>query len=71
MYYNGEFDLLDSLTVVSFMIGLLNYEENLGQSQMQDMLNDVINTINNHLVLQDKKIDRILELLEVEKQDGT
>lgn len=43
------------------MIGYLNFEENVSQSSMQDAVNDAISTIQEHLEIQDKKLDLILE----------
>lgn len=51
MRYNEEF--LDALTLVSFMIGLANYGENLSQSDKDDMMQ-----------MLDKKTNAMLERLE-------
>jgi hypothetical protein len=60
---NREIDFLDILTLVDFYISVLNYNENISQSQMQDTVNDAIEIIQDHLKKQDQKIDRIIELL--------
>lgn len=61
MANNRQFNVLDGLAIWSAMIGYLNFEENVSQSQMQDTVNDAINTIQGHLEMQDKKLDLILE----------
>ena len=49
--------------MVSFIMSLANYSENLDQSSAQDMLNNVVKDIHKHLQQQDDKIDKILELV--------
>ena len=67
---NGQFTFLDSIAIVSFIIGLLNYEENLTQSDKQELedelnrkIDGLLKEIHSHLELQDKKIEEILEVL--------
>ena len=68
---NGEFTFLDDIAIVSFVIGLLNLEENLTQGDKQD-LEDVVNQridgllqeVHSHLQTQDKKLDEIIKRLE-------
>lgn len=67
---NGEFTFLDIITLIGFYIGIMNYEENLTQSDKQDLENKLSNKmdsllteIHNHLENQDKKIDCIIERL--------
>ena len=55
--------MLDAMTVISFLIGLANYEENVDQSQLQDVAQSIINDIHNHLQEQDKKIEEILKIV--------
>ena len=69
---NGQFTFLDSITLISFIIGIMNYEENLTQSDkqdLQDQLNSKIDLllkeIHSHLEEQDKKIDKIMEVLNI------
>jgi CheY-specific phosphatase CheX len=57
---NGQNSLLDALAIVSFMLGLANYDENLGQSQIQEMVSQAVGDIHSHLEEQDRKIDLIL-----------
>lgn len=65
-----QYDLLDVLNILSFIIGILNYNENLTQNDKQDLLGQLnnqtkvlLNEIHSHLEEQDKKIDSILEVL--------
>lgn len=64
-------NFLDLVNIASFVLGVMNLQENLTQSDKQDIVDrldkesDVIlNKIHDHLEEQDKKIDRILEILE-------
>ena len=54
---------MDILGVVSFVLGLANYTENLSQTQFQDELNKAVTDIHRHLQIQDDKIDLILATL--------
>lgn len=67
---NNEF--MDILSIFSFVIGLKNYEENIDQSQLQEIAQGIMSDIHRHLQEQDDKIDKILELLNErkEKQNG-
>ena len=60
---------------MSFLIGIANYQENLTQGDKQDLLHEVdeateqaIQKVREHLAEQDKKIERILEILRDEDQ---
>ena len=60
---------------MSFLIGIANYQENLTQSDKQDLLHEVdeateqaIQKVREHLTEQDKKIEKILEMLKNEDQ---
>lgn len=60
---------------MSFLIGVANYDENLTQGDKQDLLHEVdeateqaIQKVREHLAEQDKKIDKILEMLKNEDQ---
>lgn len=61
----------DSVNIASFILGIMNYQENLTQNDKaeilqnsQDVSDSIIDKIDSHLQIQDEKIDRILELLE-------
>lgn len=69
---NGQFTFLDNIALISFLIGVMNYEENLTQSDKQDLqeqLNNkidlLLNEIHTHLREQDNKIDKIMEVLNI------
>lgn len=61
--YDRE-NLLNAVAMVSFIMSLANYSENLDQSSAQDMLNKVVGDIHSHLKEQDDKIDKIMDILE-------
>lgn len=70
---SGEFTLLDILSVVSFIIGVANYEENMTQSDKQELLQEfnhrmeiALTDIHDHLSIQDAKIDQIFKLIKEE-----
>jgi c-di-GMP-related signal transduction protein len=57
--------------MVSFIIGLLNLNENLTQGDKQDLLEEfnnkaelLLNEIHGHLEIQDNKLDEIIKRLE-------
>ena len=67
---NGEFTFLDTLSILSFIIGTMNFNENLTQGDKQDLLEEfsskadiLLKEIHSHLEEQDKKIDEILEAI--------
>lgn len=62
--------MLDAMAVVGFLIGLANYEENLSQSDVQDMIKGALRNVHEHLEEQDNKIDHIIELLEGGKENA-
>ena len=70
-----QWDFIDWISVMSFLIGVANYDENLTQGDKQDLLHEVdeateqaIQKVREHLAEQDKKIDKILEMLKNEDQ---
>lgn len=74
---NGQFTFLDSISLMSFMISMMNYGENLTQSDKQDLQKElshqaegILNEIHEHLQNQDKKIDYILKKLEELSNDS-
>lgn len=58
---NRELSAIDILSVFGFMISLMNYEETIDQSTMQDTIQNAVEDIHSHLREQDKRIDLILE----------
>lgn len=62
---------LDSLNVLSFIIGIMNLNENMTQGDKQELMENlskqtqtVLTEIHSHLQRQDEKIDEILKRLE-------
>lgn len=60
-----QFTVLDAMTIVSFLIGLANYGENVDQSTMSKTVQDAVNDIHRHLADQDEKLSKLLTKLEV------
>lgn len=60
-------DFMDILNIVSFAIGVENLNSNLDQNTMQQLLETAVKDIHNHLEEQDKKLDKILEVINNEK----
>lgn len=67
---NGEFTFIDVLGVLSFIVGMMNLDENLTQGDKQDLLQEfsskgdlLLNEIHTHLREQDNKLNKILEEL--------
>lgn len=68
---NEDNNFLNLINIASFVLGVMNLQENLTQSDKQEIVDKlgkesdvILNKINEHLEQQDKKIDRILEILE-------
>lgn len=60
-----QFTILDAMTIVSFMIGLANYGENVDQSTMSKTVQAAVDDIHIHLADQDEKLYKLLTKLEV------
>lgn len=69
MVDNRKSNIFDAMMVVGFLIGLANYDENITQSDLQDMMKCMLKEVHKHLEEQDNKIDNILELLKEGKQN--
>ena len=52
--------MLDILTVLSFIIGLENLDENINQSDIQKLAQNILSEIHGHLEEQDRKLDIII-----------
>ena len=52
-------NLLDALTLVGFVIGLANYDENVSQSQVQQLIDKALGDIHSHLQDQDLRLQSI------------
>ena len=55
---------LDIISILGFLITLKNLDLNLSQEDFQKAANALDSDINQHLRIQDQKIDYIIELLE-------
>lgn len=55
--------LLDAMALVSFCVGLANYDENVDQSSMNKTVKQAVDDIHYHLSVQDEKICEILAKL--------
>jgi hypothetical protein len=64
---NEQLSFLDILTIISFIVGLANYSENVSQGAMQEAVHSAVEEIHLHLEEQDEKLNWILSLLEAEK----
>lgn len=71
MNNNEQLTLLDILNILSFIIGILNYNENLTQGDKQELMQEIDNKISlvldkvhKHLELQDKQLNIIIKRLE-------
>lgn len=82
MYYknllnnNQQLNFVDTLSIASFIIGLMNLDENLTQNDKQELMKELANKsdlllkeIHRHLQSQDKKIDMILQELKKSNDD--
>lgn len=60
---NEGISLLDAMALVSFFVGLANYDENVDQSSMNKTVKQAVDDIHYHLSVQDEKICKILAKL--------
>ena len=72
--YQQQLDFVDVLSIASFVIGLMNLNENLTQNDKQDLMKELNNKsdlllkeVHKHLENQDEKINMILQ--ELKKKD--
>ena len=52
-----------TMAFIGFLIGVANYQENLTQNDVQDIIKGALGDVHEHLEEQDNKIDHIIELL--------
>lgn len=71
MNNTDQLDFIDLLSIMSFIIGLINLDENVTQTDKQELQHDLANKadrllseIHSHLENQDVKLDSILKRLE-------
>lgn len=76
MNNNEQLSLLDILNILSFIIGVLNYNENLTQGDKQELMQEldnkislVLDEVHKHLEVQDKQLSTIIKRLEELKID--
>lgn len=74
---NDKQNFFDVLNLMSFVIGLMNLNENLTQGDKQDIMKNlseksdtILKEIHAHLEKQDEKIDKIIETLGGVQSDG-
>ena len=67
---NGQLDFLDLISIMSFVIAIVNLEENVTQSDKQELLQEfndkaslLLNEIHAHLEEQDTRLSVIEETL--------
>ena len=64
MNFLSEFNFLDTITIISFILQLQNQQNIIGIRDVQHEVDRAIGEIHSHLESQDQKIDRILKILE-------
>ena len=71
MSYNKDF--MDALALVGFLVGIANYNENLSQSDKDDIMEkldtqtkELLETIQGEIERQNRMLEEILERLEGE-----
>lgn len=76
-FNNSQLNLVDMLSIVSMLFGMMNYSENSSQGDKQVILSGLANQadimlkdINGHLQQQDKKLDNIIERLDRLENDS-
>lgn len=74
---NGGLGPLDALNVMSFIIGVMNLEQNMTQNDKQELesqfntkVDQLLKEIHAHLQEQDNKIDIIMKKMGVTINDG-
>ena len=58
---NQQFELLDILTILSFVLQVQNQGNIIGLSDVQKEVNRAVDEIHRHLEEQDRKIDLLLK----------
>ena len=71
---SNNLDFLDIINIVSFAIAIANYNENLNQTDKQELIHkldkqtsELLSQLNAHLERQDESIDKLLTMLEVKQ----
>ena len=55
--------MMDLINILGFVMGVMNYNENIDQSTLQQTAKNIMQDIHAHLKEQDEKIDMILDKL--------
>ena len=66
MNENQQFELLDVLTIISFLLQVKNNEKLFSITDIQEDNNRIATDIHKHLTEQDQKINKIMEILKNE-----
>lgn len=66
-----DLELLDILNILSFYVSCKSYDENLSQTNADILIKKAVEDIHNHLDEQDQKINKILEVLNYDKDKIT
>lgn len=73
---NGQLTFLDLISILSFWIGVENFDMNVTQEDMQKNANRLdahlrkeVDDIHSHLSIQDAKLNHIVSILEELKND--
>ena len=61
---NNELSFIDLLSIMSFVIGLMNLDINITQKDVDNQTQTILNELHGHLEIQDNKLDSIIERLE-------
>lgn len=59
-----QMDMLDALTIVEFIVTMLNYGETVTQTDMHKMLDGAVEQLYEQLERQDRMLEKILYKLE-------
>ena len=70
MNNNGQFEILDILTILSFMLQVENQGNIIGLSDVQNEVNRAVSEIHSHLEEQDRKIELLLERIGKHETDS-
>lgn len=66
MNEQNNLEILDILTIVSFILQIQNQSKIFGISDVQDELHKAVNEIHAHLENQDEKLNKIMGVLHIE-----
>ena len=59
-----QLSFIDLLSIMSFVIGLMNLDMNITQEDVDNQTQTILNELHGHLEIQDNKLDNILLRLE-------